>query len=72
MIDLEKMEKLARDCQHRGGADYSELEMSELATALLAVLPVVRAAMSRPGCIFPGCELEQAVDTLRRQMQEGE
>lgn len=43
-MTLEEVEKLARDCIHRGGAEYSELEMSQLARALLAVLPVVKAA----------------------------
>jgi hypothetical protein len=45
MRRLGEIEKLARDCVHRGGAEYSELEMSQLATALLDLLPVVRTAI---------------------------
>lgn len=43
-MTIDEMEQLARDCMHRGGAEYSEIEMNALARSLLSVLPVVRAA----------------------------
>ena len=62
-MTLDEIERLARDCIHRGGADYSELEMSQLAAALLAVLPVVRAGEA---CRDSPDNLHDEADAFRR------
>jgi hypothetical protein len=96
MIDLVEMERLAREAlepfpaheyptpaaaREASGAIRADREQ-DLARALLAVLPVVRAAEKwdgDPSRVPPGdcgacteCLLRTAVSALRRQMQEGE
>jgi hypothetical protein len=100
MIDLEKMERLAREAlepfpaheyptpaaaREASGAIRADREQ-DLARALLAVLPVIRAAEEWYGTEQADLtfdpfardhldsidRLKRALTTLRRQMQEGE
>ena len=79
MTTLDDIEKLTADllaysqrfgivAEVHNGA-MTERQLADLAHAVLAMLPVVRAALARPGCIFPGCELEDAVDALRAALE---
>ena len=66
---LEEIEKLANELAHPWHASVDGSR--DLARFVLLAMPVARAAMARPGCIFPGCELEQAVDAMRAALEEG-
>jgi hypothetical protein len=79
MIDLEKMERLAGEL---APLRYNT-DACKLARAVLAMLPVIKASIdwrTTPPSVSNSTvpwvraltKMEQAIDTLRRQMQEGE
>ena len=42
-MTLDELEKFAQECVGRGGVDYSELEMNDLAQIILAIMPMLKA-----------------------------